>query len=622
MCGISGIIHFQADQANEDYDAQLPVRLHKMATALQHRGPDGEGFWINPGKQAGFAHRRLSIIDLSPAAAQPMHYLQRYTIVYNGEIYNYLELRSTLKQKGYFFQSQSDTEVLLAAYDCFKEKCLDQLDGMFAFAIWDEQEQMLFAARDRFGEKPFYYAINDLEFCFASERKALWAAGIEKKINTPLLLNYLVLGYTQTPLDKTITYHQNAYSLPPAHYLRLNATGTEFNLYCYWDCDKEKKISIKPEDAIDQFETLLALSVERRLRSDVGFGTSLSGGLDSSSIVAMIQKTSFGREPIQTFSAVFPGFARDESKYIKQITEKFKCSSYVIAPNANDFIRDFEKLCDHQEEPFSSASIYAQYKVYELASRHGVKVLLDGQGADEILAGYHKYIPWYLQELLRQKPMDMFREKRALKNNNAVFSWGWKNYLAAWYPAQVPGFLEKREARKLLKHPDLTQAFKKANYDRHSLFKPLVIKLNDMLYYNTCQTGLEELLRYADRNSMAHGREVRLPFLNHQLVEFIFSLPAHYKINAGWTKWILRKTMERQLPSEIVWRKDKVGFEPPQKSWMKNNVVADHIREARKKLVKAGILLPSVINKKNQPQDAHAAENEDWRYLVAAAFMP
>ncbi len=201
-----------------------------MADALAHRGPDGEGFWTNKRGNAGLAHRRLSIIDLTAAAAQPMHYMQRYSIVYNGEIYNYIELRRELKKAGYHFTTASDTEVILAAYDCYKEKCLQHFDGMFSFAIWDEKEQTLFAARDRFGEKPFYYYDEKQFFSFASEMKGLWAAGIEKTIENKMILNYITLGYVQNPADKAQTFYKNIYSLPPAHYLKFIAEMAGYKL--------------------------------------------------------------------------------------------------------------------------------------------------------------------------------------------------------------------------------------------------------------------------------------------------------------------------------------------------------------------------------------------------------
>jgi asparagine synthase (glutamine-hydrolysing) len=618
MCGIAGIL-------STDPSFITTNRLKKMADVIAHRGPDGEGFWIDDKGNAGFAHRRLSIIDLSAAAAQPMHYLDRYTIVYNGEIYNYIELKEILKNKGYQFRTQSDTEVLLAAYDYYKEECMQYFDGMFAFAIWDEKEQLLFAARDRFGEKPFYYALNEKEFLFASERKSLWSAGIAKKINEPLLLNYLVSGLTETPIDKTITYYQDIFSLPPAHYITCRMTADrsnyEFAINNYWDLDKEKKINITEEDAIEKFKELFFISIQRRLRSDVSLGTSLSGGLDSSSIIAGIFKQGNAKNNLETFSAIFPGFEKDESKYIRLITEKFGLNNKTIIPDATDLVQNIEKLCYHHEEPFSSSSIYAQFKVFELAKQNDVKVLLDGQGADEIMAGYKKYIHWYLQELLKTGPGSYYKEKKLLKQNKIEFTWGWKNFLAAWFPAQATNQLEKKEARKLLRHPDMADDFKNTYFDRQSIFKPIVFKLNDILYFNTCQSGLEELLRYADRNSMAHGREVRLPFLNHELVEFVFSLPSHFKIHEGWSKWLLRKSMQHDLPADITWRKDKVGYEPPQRLWMENKDLQEYIHEAKKKLVEEKILRPAVLSKKIQPQDAHAAENYDWRYLIAATCM-
>ena len=611
MCGIAGII--SSDQRKITRD-----RLQRMTDAVAHRGPDGEGIWINGTGNAGFGHRRLSVIDLSMAAAQPMHYLDRYSIVYNGEIYNHPELREILGRKGYLFRTRSDTEVILAAFDCFREECLGYFDGMFAFAIWDETKQSLFAARDRFGEKPFYYSLDEDQLNFASEKKALWAGGLSKKINQPLLLNYLVLGHTQTAADTTITFHEDIYSLPPAHYLLFDLPGFHFQLTSYWDCDKEKQNPLPEPDAMERLKELFFISVKRRLRSDVPLGTSLSGGLDSSSIAAVISGE--GERP-PTFSAVFPGFEKDESAYIRILTQRFNLGNYPVSPNAEDLIQDFESLCYHQEEPFSSASIYAQFKIFEQARKQDVKVLLDGQGADEIFAGYAKYIPWYLQELLRKQPWKLFSEKKALKRNNLSFNWGWKNYLAAWFPAQTAYQLEKRESRKIVRDPYITDDYKQLYFDRQSIFKPLVFKLNDLLYFNTCGPGLEELLRYADRNSMSQGRELRLPFLYHELVEFIFSLPSTFKIRDGWTKWLLRKTMSEHLPPEITWRRDKIGFEPPQKNWMENQGFRDLLQEARKTLVEKNILIPRVLSKKIQPQDAYAADNYDWRHLVAGNFL-
>jgi asparagine synthase (glutamine-hydrolysing) len=573
---------------------------------------------VNPGSHAGLGSRRLSIIDLSNLAAQPMHYMDRYTIVHNGEIYNYIELRQTLQNKGYRFHSRSDTEVILAAYDCYKGDVPQYLDGMFAFAIWDESEQTLFAARDRFGEKPFYYWHNGKELVFASEMKALWAAGIPRQINNELLIDYLALGNTRLASSPEKSLYTGILDLPPASCMRFSYTEQKLLIKKYWSIDRRIKKNLKDEQVIDTFQQLFSRSVKRRLRSDVSVGTSLSGGLDSSSIVASIHQQQSG-ESLKTFSCIFPGFERDESHFIKEVSAKFGTDQYYTSPTANDFIRDIEKMLFHQEELISSASVYIQYKVFELARENGVKVLLDGQGADEILAGYTKYLHWYLQELVVTDPMNMKTALHALRKNELGFEWGWKNYFAAWLPSLTKSRLEKSDIQKIRSHPFLKKEF--VGDTIYSSQKPKISRLNDILYFNTFRFGLEELLRFADRNSMAHGREARLPFLQHELVEFMFSLPSRFKIRDGWTKWLLRQAMASSLPPTIAWRKDKTGFDPPQRLWMQQKKMQSYIYEAKKKLVKNHILDKEVLQKKIQPLDTHAADNFDWRYLMAGSLF-
>lgn len=616
MCGISGILSSEKEQL-----AFYPLK--KMLHTLAHRGPDGEGCWQNPAKDVLLGHRRLAVIDLSNAAAQPMHFENRYSIVHNGEIYNYKELRSFLQQQDYIFKSQSDTEVILAAYDFWKERCLQHFDGMFAFAIWDEKEKILFAARDRFGEKPFYYFEDESYFLFASEMKAIWAAGLKKEMNEKMLLNYLALGQVQNAADKEYTFYKNIWALPPAHYLLHTPALKKTVLKKYWHLDKESQLEITTDEAIEKFTALLAGSVKKRLRSDVAVGTSLSGGLDSAAVMALIKgATGSGNHLQKTFSAVFPGFEKDESAYIDLLTAKFKTENYKTAPKAEELICDFEKLCLHQEEPFASSSIFAQYKVFELAKQHNVTVLLDGQGADEILAGYHKYIHWFLQDLLKHNYAGERRKAiRELRQNNIPFHWGIKNHFAALLPMHTAMFLERKEYNHVLTQPDVNPDFLKQHLrgkEWEGIHKAPVTKLNDILHYDVTEFGLEELLRYADRNSMAHGLEVRLPFLDHSLVEFAFALPPTMKINEGYTKWLLRKAMDQKLPAEITWRKDKVGYEPPQKLWMENPVLQEYIQEAKRKLVDKGVLQSKVLNKKIIPKEAAAANNFDWRYLCAA----
>jgi asparagine synthase (glutamine-hydrolysing) len=617
MCGISGILTSEGEHLSF-----LPIK--KMLQSLAHRGADGEGIWQNPAQNVLLGHRRLAVIDITPAAAQPMHYTGRYTIVYNGEIYNYKELRSYLQQQQYIFRSQSDTEVILAAYDFWKEKCLQHFDGMFAFAIWDENEKKLFAARDRFGEKPFYYFDNDEYFLFASEIKALWAAGVPKNTDERMLLNYLALGFGQNAADKECTFYKDIWALAPAHYMLYNPQTKKTVIKKYWQLNTETSVSLTAEEATEKFTALFSDSVKKRLQSDVPLGTSLSGGLDSSSITAVINSLSAQSGYQKTFSAIFPGYEKDESSYINLVAKKFNIKNYTVIPSAQDLIGNFEKLCWHHDEPFMSSSVYTQYKVFELAKQQGVTVLLDGQGADEMLAGYHKYIHWYLQDLLthsytgeRKKVMN------DLKKNEVSFNWGLKNYAAAFLPIHTAMYLERKEYKQVMNQPDLNTDFLHQNIKGRQwdgIHKTPVTKLNDILHYNTIEFGLEELLRYADRNSMAHGREVRLPFLSHTLAEFVFSLPASLKINEGFTKWLLRNAMNKRLPDEIVWRKDKVGFEPPQKQWMEMPIFQDYLHEAKKKLVNKGVLNTKTLSKKTIVKEADAADIYGWRYLCAAQF--
>jgi len=616
MCGIAGIVSNNSSLVQQQ-------KLQLMANALQHRGPDGEGFFINEQQQVGFAHRRLSVIDLSNNAAQPMHYLGRYTITYNGEIYNYLELKLTLQQKGYKFKSASDTEVILAAYDCYQYQCLQYFDGMFAFAIWDNQTQQLFAARDRFGEKPFYYFIDNEQFVFASEMKALWANGIDKSINNTQLINYLSQGFVSNPTSGVTTFYNNISKLPAASYLYYLPTTKQLNVERYWDIDKESKTAItKIHEIQEKFGELLQQSVSRRLRSDVSVGTSLSGGLDSSSIVAIISKLKNPNSSLKTFSATFPGFEKDESKYIHEVAAKFSVENYTTTPTAVDFIDDFEKLLYHQEEPFQSSSIYAQYKVYELAKQHGVMVLLDGQGADETLAGYTKYYHWYWQQLIAEKKFTTLRsEIHHTKQHRMNVAWGIKNYAAAILPALSSKQLEKNVWQQQQHNPWLKRDFIEAFSNKKTIHKPTVEKLNDILYFDTMEMGLEDLLRYADRNSMAHGREVRLPFLSHELVTFIFSLPSSLKIQNGFTKHLLRLCMNNVLPSSIVLRTDKIGFEPPQAQWAQHRETVAFTQVAKQKMVANGILKKEILNRPSQAISAHASNNMDWWCLCAGSLM-
>ena len=593
-----------------------------MTDALSHRGPDGEGYWQNEDETVLLGHRRLSIIDLTDAAAQPLHYKKRYSIIYNGEIYNYIEIKEALIKKGYPFYTQSDTEVITAAYDCYKSECVDHFEGMFSFAIWDEQEKELFAARDRFGEKPFFYSFQQQQLLFASEIKALWAAGIDRKPNLRMLFNFITIGYTGNPNDPSETFFDGIYKLPAASCLYYKPGSNELVIEKYWEIDTESNDKRSSEkDAIEKFSYLLSQSIKKRFRSDVAIGTSLSGGLDSSSIIAYSDELNESSNSHKCFTAIFPGFEKNEEAYAKQVASVFKMQQYMVSASADGMAHDFKKLMHHQEEPFGSAGIYAQYKVYELAAKNNIKSMLDGQGADEILAGYHKYYKWYWQELFRKRKLIKSKELKYAKENGVKEKFGINNIIASFFPDMASVFLERQYLLNALQQEDLTKEFIHSQSKEAYYTAPPVSGLNDALYFSTCINGLEELLRYADRNSMAHGCEVRLPFLDHNLVEFIFSLPPDFKIKQGWTKWVLRKSVNEKLPSDITWRKNKIGFEPPQQQWMQNKTMQEMIRESRKKLAEEKIINPNVVDRPVNANSSYSAGNYDWRYLVAGFYL-
>lgn len=611
MCGIAGLL-----SPNKISDAEQ--RILAATKSLTHRGPEHEQYWHHPDRTVFFGHKRLRIIDVAQRSNQPYEYLQRYQVIHNGEIYNYLEIKKELEKKGYQFFSESDTEVIVAAYDAYKSKCLQQFDGMFSFAIWDEQEQTLFAARDRLGEKPFFFYYDGTQFLFASEIKALWAAGMEKQVNESMLYNYLTIGYTTNPFNPQETFYQNVQKLPAASFLEYDLASHHLSIEKYWDVAVTENQTTSAGEAIEQFTVLFKESIQKRLRSDVAIGTSLSGGLDSSCIVALCSQLASQNYTHKCFTATFPGFARSEEDFAALVAKQFGLQHHLVNVEENSLLEEFDKLMWHQEEPVGSASVLAQYKVYQAAKQNGVTVLLDGQGADEILAGYHKYYKWHWQALYAERNLQKSGELQAAALLGVNESFGVKNKVMALLPHFSMAMLQSKKEKQAARHTGLNKEFTHLQKRNFNYSTPANSTLNSALYFNTFVNGLEELLRYADRNSMAHAVEVRLPFLNYQLVEFLFTLPAHFKIKDGWTKWLLRKAMENMLPKEIIWRKDKVGFEPPQKQWMQNSLVQDRIRDSKKLLVEKNILSTAVLNKPIQPAEASDALNSDWRYWSAS----
>lgn len=560
MCGIFGV--WQRD--GRQIDAAAVVRATR---AIRHRGPDDEGYLLantrlgtavaaagdettaelrlpriesGPASDLAFGFRRLSILDLSPAGHQPMVSEDgRYWLIFNGEIYNYVELRGELAARGHRFRSGSDSEVLLAAYAEWGRECLTRFNGMWAFAIWDVRERTLFLSRDRFGIKPLLYARNGETIAFASEAKALLAAGVVPfAASDKALRRFLASGAMPSPSEGA-TFFANIHAVPPAHSLIVTRERTE--LVRYWSIpDAEETTPV--DRAIDEYRDLFHDAVRVHLRADVPVGTCLSGGLDSSSVVAAVARG--GAVDQRTFSAVYESSGRwNEREQVERVIRSVDVEPTLIVPARETLWNDLPAMARHQEEPFASTSIFAQWCVMRAARNAGVTVLLDGQGADEVLAGYQRTVfPMHVLDSFRRGPRAGLRAMRE-------YGVGASALLRA-FAHRLPIAAQYRT-------------------------------LDELLRYSVIE-DLPHLLRHEDRNSMAFSIEARVPFLDHRLVEYVFRRAGAHRVRNGWSKWIQRKAIDGALPHEVVWSREKIGFETPQSEWLRASAseVAEWKREA------------------------------------------
>jgi len=533
--------------------------VRRMIALQRHRGPDGEGFYNSIGASLG--HCRLAIIDLSSSGHQPMSDAEgRYWITYNGEIYNYLELAEELRGLGHQFRGHSDTEVILAAYREWGETCLKRLRGMFAFAIWDEKDQCLFAARDRFGIKPFHYLADGKErLFFASELKALLEFLPERRPN--LLLAQQFVAWNLLDHDAENTMIAGIKRLPPAHLMTWKA-GKGLTFRRYWRLEVSEELDTPPREKprlVSEFRQRFEESISLHLRSDVPVGTCLSGGLDSSSIVCLanaeLRRRNAWRDDWQhTFSACFEEPELDERRYINAVATATGCKTHFVFPDGVRLRDDMNSWLWHQEEPVGGFGAYAQYCVARLAREHGIKALLDGQGADEQLAGYRKFIVVYLRQCVREKHFI-----RALKEAISFFT-----------SPEILRTSRLIDGRRYLfgSVPEVNQLWpdelKPARPESLGLGDSLACRLKSDLL----QFSLPVLLRYEDRNTMAFGIESRVPFVDHVLVEWVATLPADMRLSGGWTKRILRESLRDVLPELVRTRKSKLGFLCPDSKWL------------------------------------------------------
>lgn len=630
MCGIIGIIEPRG----------LPAEgLQALSKNLRHRGPDDEGFYLIDAHGIGrsyrgtdtidylselphventqpsdarisLIHRRLSILDLSPLGHQPMTTAdEQHTIIYNGEVYNYKEIRAELEGRGRTFKSNTDTEVVLQAYLEWGAKCTEKFMGMWAFCIYDKPKQRLFLSRDRFGIKPLYYCWRKDRFAFASEIKTLLMLdSVKSDVDSQSFIEYLSFGTTSTPWTNLFSDIED---FPPGHNMIFYLDSRAFEMQRYYKLEDAytERIAEAKQNPFEAFETAFQQSIEMHLRADVEIGSCLSGGLDSSAIVAFSAPLMQGQK-FQTFTAAYQNKDIDESDYARLVADQFSnVDPHFTYPTADQFLRDIDKLIYYQDLPIGSTSIFAQWNVMSAARKNNIKVLLDGQGADEILGGYYNFAGIYVLEALRKGQFaKAIREYRALKKN---FTPNMKSALArAFYY-----FLPERTQRKLRAKERLGMHFVGEEF-KSSLANIDIPKRGGKNYRQhsllSTDFGMYELLRYEDRNSMAYSIESRVPFLDHRLVELSIALKNDHKLHKGWTKYILRKTIENKLPEKVVWRKDKKGFVTPQQEW-KNEVfptILEYIKDAE---------IPSILNKsyilelcqKDISSNAHLSEF--WR---------
>jgi asparagine synthase (glutamine-hydrolysing) len=588
MCGIAGIMRFTSKEVNA-------VEIKKLTDVIAHRGPDGEGCWIHPNKHIGLGHRRLSILDLSEQGSQPMHYADDVlSIVFNGEIYNFIELKQELKQKGYDFKSESDTEVLLASYHCWGKNCLTKFNGFWSFALWDDSLQELWLVRDRFGIKPLYYTFeNDFQIVFGSETKQFnQVENFKKKANDDII-SYAIAnswgleGYGKTIFDKIE-------QVKPGHWISVKIDKT-IKEYCWWDTSENLvDINSTYKEQVNSFQNLLEDSILLRLRSDVPIGTALSGGLDSSSIYSMIKKISSSKHAIvrspndwqKAFIATFPNTSQDEELYAREVVGGNVSSSiFFDISTDNHFIENLLKSITHYDL-ISATPLNILDGVYGKMNENGIKVSLDGHGVDEMLYGYPFLIRRVIEEINKFENLkkddivsiydNMFVEQ---KGNSFYKSSSNKNVLQKIYQRIISKFKASSEGdisffsqEHFAKTPEFIKKISNSKNGPESL-------LYNAFHFDV----LPSILRNFDMGSMKNSVEVRMPFMDYRIVTFLFSLPIQSKIGNGMNKRILRDAMKNILIEKIRVRKSKIGLNAPLKNWFTGDlkeIVIDEVNSS------------------------------------------
>ena len=565
MCGIAGYI------SKEKVDID---KFNSMVDIIEHRGPNDRGVYVND--RIAFGHRRLSIIDTSNAGHQPYEYRNRYILIFNGEIYNYKELREELINNGYTFSSQSDTEVLIAAYDYYGRECVNKFNGMWAFAVHDKSKNEVFVSRDRFGIKPLYYYENNGTFLFASEIKQILCM-IEsgQKVNRKRLFEYLIRGYSDFTEETMI---EGIYQLRGGNNLIYNLDSNLFTIDEYYNLSNVKRFKTSFDESKMCFKETFDNAINIRLRSDVPLGYCLSGGLDSSAIVCTADRLVREKEydiTQKSISSCFEDERYDEQEYIDEVLKNTNVDGVKIFPEGDSLLEELDKVIWHMDEPFSSTSQYAQWNVFKGAHNNGLTVMLDGQGADEQLAGYTGFYSVIFAEYLRKfrfisfaKELKKYKELRA---STEKYVKSYKIVVEAIISAYLPRYIQKLGKLHLF-YLRRESPFSKKDLKKTIMGIDLYPANNSRKYIlDNFKCNLSMLLRYEDRNSMAFSVESRVPFLDYKLVEAAFKMPIEYKIQNGITKRILRESLDGVLPEKIKTRYSKLGFVTPEDQWINEN---------------------------------------------------
>lgn len=573
MCGISGKIYFDKRKIDKQ-------EISAMASSISSRGPDDTGFYISPDQRLAFAHNRLSIIDLSSFANQPMVYMDRYVITFNGEIYNYQEQRDMLEKEGYFFQNKSDTEVILALYAKYKEKCLKHLRGMFAFAIYDKKLETVFLARDRVGKKPLKYFLDNSCFIFASELKAIITQKeVKKEVDQLAIQKYLLYGYIPAPL----TGFKNIKKLSPGHFAMIDLKRNTFIIKKYWQISFAEKLQLSEDEWSNRILSTLEESTRLRMISDVPIGAFLSGGVDSSAVVAMMSRLS--SKPVKTFTIRHTQRRWDEGKFARIIAKKYKTDhhEFFVKPKNAEILPE---IASSYEEPFADNSSILTFLISKEA-RKKVKVVLNGDGSDELFAGYpNRYF-----RLERDVNFDFW-----IKNTRPM---ALKTIKALIYLRQNNNMLNKLNNFLIKSELPLYERFVSYNniFNLNQILEMTKGELSDTMTYNNLykytrhvfnnfdgpdlkDAGLlfdlkyflpDQLLTKMDIATMHYGLEARSPLLDQNMVELATKIPFSLKVKNGQTKYIFKKALEKIVPKENLYR-PKMGFTVPLEEWFKDNL--------------------------------------------------